>query len=250
LIDYRSYAKFAMQLSDQGIVVIVQNTEPFRFVAWIFGSNHAFCLETMQQVQERYPHLQVQEWSVGGHSMGGYTCYNLVKQLPGVFKKMVFYGVYTPMRCSKSLQNAGVDVLAVTASCDGFGFHDNIVAKRAFFDALPPLASSSASISTLSSTVQNESSPFIASATSSTEISSASIGATPYSNGTRSYTTNNTNATMNRTIHYDIMGGNHAGFADYLIQTFPKMDGQRTISLEEQHTQMTNVTCQFLLNKS
>lgn len=51
-------------------------------------------------------------------------------------------------------------------------------------------------------------------------------------------------------LHYVVIeGGNHSGFGDYPLQSFPMLDGERTISLEEQHQQIVDATVKFLLPK-
>jgi predicted esterase len=54
-------------------------------------------------------------------------------------------------------------------------------------------------------------------------------------------------STANTTFWYDIQGGNHAGFGNYGPQTLFKVDGNRTISLEEQHQQIVQVVSRFIL---
>ena len=50
------------------------------------------------------------------------------------------------------------------------------------------------------------------------------------------------------TIFYIIQGGNHSGFGHYGPQTFPRLDGERTIPLMEQQRQCVEVTASFLLD--
>jgi predicted esterase len=50
-----------------------------------------------------------------------------------------------------------------------------------------------------------------------------------------------------RTSVHDIQGGNHGGFGDYEKQIFPCPDGERTISLDEMHTELVQVTADFIL---
>jgi hypothetical protein len=45
-----------------------------------------------------------------------------------------------------------------------------------------------------------------------------------------------------------IQGGNHSGFAHFGPQMFPRMDGERTISLEEQQEQVIQATVSFILD--
>ena len=53
-----------------------------------------------------------------------------------------------------------------------------------------------------------------------------------------------------RLFHVVIKGGNHSGFADYPRQTFPLPDGERDISLQEQHRQAVQATVEFLMPKN
>lgn len=53
-----------------------------------------------------------------------------------------------------------------------------------------------------------------------------------------------------RFCHVVIQGGNHSGFGDYGPQTFPLADGERTITLHEQHQQIVDDTVKFLLPPS
>ena len=55
--------------------------------------------------------------------------------------------------------------------------------------------------------------------------------------------------TKGRLFHVVIQGGNHGGFADYPCQTFPLPDGERSISLQEQHRQAVQATVEFLMPK-
>lgn len=56
-------------------------------------------------------------------------------------------------------------------------------------------------------------------------------------------------AVQGRYCYYDIMGGNHGGFGDYEDQTYPLMDGKRTIPLEAMHNELVDVTASFLLEE-
>jgi hypothetical protein len=62
---------------------------------------------------------------------------------------------------------------------------------------------------------------------------------------------------MNKKTHFPshaiqvkIVGGNHAGFGHYGPQLFPQKDGERTISLEEQHNLTVKATVSFILSSS
>lgn len=52
--------------------------------------------------------------------------------------------------------------------------------------------------------------------------------------------------TKARTTFVTIDGGNHAGFAHYGPQTYPKLDGERTLSIDEQQEQFVQRTLELL----
>jgi uncharacterized membrane protein len=54
-------------------------------------------------------------------------------------------------------------------------------------------------------------------------------------------------STAGTTFWYDVLGGNHAGFANYGPQLYYKVDGERTITREEQHRQVVQVVSDFVM---
>ncbi|CAJ1965055.1 unnamed protein product [Cylindrotheca closterium] len=55
-----------------------------------------------------------------------------------------------------------------------------------------------------------------------------------------------TKTTKGRTTYVTVEGGNHAGFAHYGPQTYPKQDGERTLSIDEQQEAFVQKTLELL----
>ena len=68
------------------------------------------------------------------------------------------------------------------------------------------------------------------------------------STSSKSETLNEDTNRSNNTISHVIEGGNHAGFAHYGPQMFPRPDGDRTITLEDQQKITVNLAADFLLD--
>jgi dienelactone hydrolase len=196
LIEHRAYGVIAGKLAAEGMVVLVPNLEPARLPDSALGANADWVLETLAGIKDKH-HLTVQEWSVGGHSLGGLAAAAMIDKISDdVISKLVMFGVHS--LSSLNLTNSTVQTLLVTATEDGF-YPDEGIAENKLFQQLPVLVDS-----------LDES-------------------------------------TASTTFWYEIKGGNHAGFANYGPQFFFKVDGNRTISLEEQHQQIVQVVSRFIL---
>jgi hypothetical protein len=197
LLEHRAYGVIAGKLAAEGMVVLVPNCEPARLPTSILGASADWVVETLAEIKHKH-HVTVQEWSVGGHSLGGHAAAAMVDKISDdVISKLVMWGVY--MLPGLNLRNSTAQTLLVTASEDGFRFPDEGSAEKKFFQKLPERVNS-------------------------LDDSAAST-----------------------TFWYDIKGGNHAGFANYGPQNYSKVDGNRTISLEEQHKQIVQVVSRFIL---
>jgi pimeloyl-ACP methyl ester carboxylesterase len=188
LLEHNAYAPILSQLSDKGILVMIQNCEPSRVASEGLGSSEEDVKRLIQHLAQTH-RITAEKWSIGGHSMGGYTATMIAKKCD-YFDSLVLYGVNK----SYEIENTSIRALALTASNDGF------------------LVSSSSDLSTFDRWGEND--------------------------------------TKGRLLHVVIEGGNHSGFGDYSRQTFPLPDGERTISLEEQHRQIVDSTASFLLQKN
>jgi hypothetical protein len=197
LVEHRSFGVIAAKLAAVGMVVIVPNCEPARFPVAVLGANANWVVKTLAEIKNKH-HVTVQEWSVGGHSMGGYAAASMIDKISDdVISKLVMWGVYSTY--DLNLRNSTAQTLLVTASEDGFNLLTNKTKKGDLFQKLP-------------------------SRVHSLDDSAAST-----------------------TFWYEIKGGNHVGFANYGPQYFSKPDGNRTISLEEQHQQIVQVVSRFIL---
>jgi dienelactone hydrolase len=193
LVEHHAYGAIASKLAAEGMVVLVPNCEPRRLAT----SNADWVLETLAEIKDKH-HVTVQEWSLGGHSWGGYVAVEMIDQISDdVISKLVMWGVASTY--TLNLRNSTAQTLVVTASEDGFRFPDEESAEKNLFQKLPVRVNS-----------LDES-------------------------------------TARTTFWYDIKGGNHVGFANYGPQTFPLVDGNRTISLEDQHQQIVQVVSRFIL---
>jgi pimeloyl-ACP methyl ester carboxylesterase len=197
LLEHRAYGVIAGKLAAEGMVVLVPNCEPARLPASVLGANADWVAETLAEIKDKH-HVSVQEWSVGGHSLGGHAAAAMIDKISDdVISKLVLWGIYSLP--GLNLSNSTAQTLLVTASEDGFRFPDEMSAEKNLFQKLPARVNS-------------------------LDDSAAST-----------------------TFWYDIKGGNHAGFASYGPQHYYKVDGNRTISLEEQHQQIVQVVSRFIL---
>ena len=216
LVDRAAYAPIASRLSEMGILVAVANLEPHRVIVNL--ADYPVKEKVMRILSDsvllsKRGSWTVNEWALGGHSMGGHTAIAAVaNELSSTMEKIVLWGVNSypdqstlyPCRILRDIKN--VDALVVNGS------NDNIVKSTAFagvdkaskFEAkMPPRLPSSSEVSP-----ENK---------------------------------------RGHTHYVTIEGGNHAGCAHYGPQTFPVPDGNRSITLEQQQRRMAEVTANFFL---
>ena len=218
LVDRTAYAPVATILSDRGIMVVVVNLEPTRLL--LSAYNYNFKEKIQRMISDALLNSpsgdgvwEVDEWSIGGHSMGANAAITAVaKDMSSTIKKVVLYGSgafpdKTFSDCPPLRDAAGVKVLVINGSEDTFAtstvFYPD--KERVFREKMPPVISSHAT-------------------------------AFAFAAGVHGYT-----------IRETIEGGNHAGCASYGPQTFPFPDGVRTIALEEQQKNTAKLTADFLL---
>jgi len=210
LVDRTAYSPVATMLSDRGIMVIVANLEPTRLLLRVY--NYNLREKVMRMINDALflggkGIWEVDEWSIGGHSMGCFAAITAVAQeMSSTIKKVVLYGSgsypdKTYADCPPLRDAAGVNALVINGS-------EDLIAKstllsgpekeKVFRENMPPILPA------------------------------------------------NTSA-CSRTISKTINGGNHAGCASYGPQTFPLADGVRTITMEEQQKMTAKLTADFLL---
>jgi hypothetical protein len=227
LVDASSYSHVSSLLSDMGILVVVINLEPHRLVLTTIDyplrevTLRAMCdamLSTDLGV------WTVNDWAVGGHSLGGALAIAAIaNELHTTVKKVVLWGILTypsPIvyPCMPLREVDGVDALVVNGSEDGIvcgmdGSRGEKMAEKSirFEASMPPKCNAMSS-----------------------SISDPIPGKNP----------------RGRTLYVTIEGANHSGFAHYGPQTYPVRDGTRTITLQEQQRIAAEVTADFLLGGS
>ncbi|KAK1735879.1 ADP-ribosylation factor GTPase-activating protein [Skeletonema marinoi] len=214
LVDRTAYSPVATMLSDRGIMVVVANLEPTRLLYNVY--NYNLREKIMRMINDALflggnGIWEIDEWSIGGHSMGCFAAITAVAQeMSSTVKKVVLYGTgaypdKTYSDCPPLRDAAGVNALVINGSEDLIATSTILAGPRKekiFQENMPP--------------------PLPANTTAS---------------GDRGYTVRKT-----------IVGGNHAGCAAYGPQTFPTPDGVRTITLEEQQKMTAKLTADFLLD--
>ncbi|KAL7531158.1 hypothetical protein ACHAWF_003649 [Thalassiosira exigua] len=214
LVDRAAYAPIMSRLSEYGILVCVANLEPYRVLVSL--DNYPLRENVMHMLSDSVllctaGAWTVDEWAIGGHSMGGWAAITAVtNELSSTIRKVVLWGLLSypdpglyPWK--RTLREVGtVDALVVNGSNDGI-------------------------IGQLSSTKDEAHTSF----------------------RKRMPKNGNVNARRNRqeglTSYITIDGGNHAGCAHYGPQNYPRPDGTRTITLEQQQRQTVEGTVDFLL---
>jgi hypothetical protein len=128
-----AYAGIARQLSDQGILVVIQNTEPYYLPSTLVGSSQSELKSIMQEVETEY---EVKSWGIGGHDMGMIPAAFLVEKLK--LSKLVLWGAYSPWKIDLSESKA--NVVVVMASNDVYWKDKSESEIQAFRSLLPPEA--------------------------------------------------------------------------------------------------------------
>ncbi|KAL7496150.1 hypothetical protein ACHAWT_005580 [Skeletonema menzelii] len=213
LVDRTAYSQVATMLSDRGIMVVVANLEPTRLLMNAYDIN--LREKVMRMINDALflggkGIWEVDEWSIGGHSMGCFAAITAVAQeMSSTIKKVVLYGCgaypdETYADCPPLRDAAGVKALVINGSKDLIATSTLLSGpekEKIFNEKMPPLLSENTTA----------------------------------------------NSDEGYTLRKTIDGGNHAGCASYGPQTFPMPDGVRTITLEEQHKMTSHLTADFLL---
>lgn len=117
-VDYRAYAPMAHELAARGYLVVIPRM-PLNLA--VLGVNKA------EQVIHAYP--QVENWVIGGHSLGGSMAANYLFKNPDQISGLVFLASYPAS--SDDLSQYGGEVLSLSSSFDGLTTPADIEASRA-----------------------------------------------------------------------------------------------------------------------
>jgi pimeloyl-ACP methyl ester carboxylesterase len=105
-VDYRSYAPLAHEIARQGYTVVIV---PMPFNLAVFGAGRA------SDVIAAHP--EIQQWAVGGHSLGGAMAANYVYRHPGEVPGLALLAAYPAS--NNSLADRNLDVLSIYGTQDG-----------------------------------------------------------------------------------------------------------------------------------
>jgi pimeloyl-ACP methyl ester carboxylesterase len=120
-VDPRSYAPFARALAESGYLVVVP-AMPLNLAV--------FAPDTAAQVMDTF--REVEEWMVGGHSLGGAMAASFVEKASTQVVGLVLVASYPANNLSARTDLA---VLSVYASLDGLASIEQITASRAMLPA-------------------------------------------------------------------------------------------------------------------
>jgi hypothetical protein len=103
-VDYRAYAPLLRPLAEQGFLVVLV---PMPLNLAIFGIDKA------EEVIHAFP--SIENWAIGGHSLGGSMAAQFVATHPGEVDGLAFWASYS----ASSLANLPIQVVSISASNDG-----------------------------------------------------------------------------------------------------------------------------------
>jgi hypothetical protein len=107
-VDYRSYAPALREIAAQGYLVILV---PAPLSLMVFDPNAA------ENVFPQFP--QIENWAIGGHSLGGAMAASYVYTHPDTADGLVLWASYPAS--SNDLSNSGVRVLSIYGTLDMAG---------------------------------------------------------------------------------------------------------------------------------
>ena len=114
-VNFRAYAPIAHKLAAEGYLVALV---PMPFNLAVFGSEKA------DEVIDANP--EINNWVIGGHSLGGAMAASYVYNNPGAVEGLVLLAAYPAG--SQSLANSDVKVLSISGTLDGLATPEKISA--------------------------------------------------------------------------------------------------------------------------
>jgi pimeloyl-ACP methyl ester carboxylesterase len=116
-VDYRAYAPTAQAIAEKGYLVIIL---PMPLNLAVLNPNAA------EKVIAAYP--DIQNWVVGGHSLGGAMAANFAYKNPSLVSGLILWAAYPAS--SNNLSSTDLDVLSIYGTADGLSTGDKIDASR------------------------------------------------------------------------------------------------------------------------
>lgn len=121
-VDYRSYAPAARKMAEEGYLVVIVRM-PLNLA--VLNANAA------ERVIRAYP--QIEEWAVGGHSLGGAMAANFAANHAEAVDGLVLWAAYPAS--SDDLSSTDLRVVSIYGTLDGLATDAKIDASRLL---LPP----------------------------------------------------------------------------------------------------------------
>jgi dienelactone hydrolase len=121
-VDPRSYAPEAQALAEQGYLAVIV---PMPLNLAVFAPQKA------RQVIAAYP--EIQDWAIGGHSLGGAMAANFVHANPSQVKGLFLWAAYPA--ASDNLSGFDLAVVSIYGTLDGLATMDKISTSRPLLPA-------------------------------------------------------------------------------------------------------------------
>ena len=118
-VDYRAYAPLAHAIAAQGYLVVIA---PMPLSLAVFNPDAA------ADVIRAYP--EIQNWAVGGHSLGGSMAANFVYSEPGEAQGLVLWASYPGS--NNDLSSTDMEAISIYGTLDGRSTPAAIAASKAF----------------------------------------------------------------------------------------------------------------------
>lgn len=118
-VDYRSYAPQARAIAEEGYLVIIPEM-PLNLA--VFGANAA------DDIVTAYPNIE--QWAIGGHSLGGAMAAKYVYDKPNTMAGLVFWAAYPAE--SNSLTESTIPISSIWGNLDGVATPEKITASQPF----------------------------------------------------------------------------------------------------------------------
>lgn len=122
-VQAEAYATTARQLAEDGYLVVIV---PMPLNLAVFGVNAA------NEVTAAYP--DIQQWALGGHSLGGAMAANYVKANPDKMQGLVILGSY-PQASDTLAEDDELVVASVYGTLDGLSTVEDVEGSRAYLPA-------------------------------------------------------------------------------------------------------------------
>jgi len=116
-VDPRAYAPIARAIAQQGYLVVIV---PMPLNLAVFGAGAA------EEVIAAYP--QIQQWAIGGHSLGGAMAANFAKSHGDEVDGLALWAAYPAS--SDDLSSSGLQVVSMYGTRDGLATGEKINASR------------------------------------------------------------------------------------------------------------------------